>query len=148
MRFWDSSAIVPLAVEEAASALLSNLYRLDSTVLVWALTSTEVTSALCRRHREGALDRAQLQASEERLRRLREDWTEVQDLDPVRLRAERLLHVHSLTAADGLQLAAALIATEERPQGFSFVTLDDRLGEAAAREGFLIQGIPGSIPRP
>ena len=144
MRFWDSSAIVPLVVEEASSALLLSLYRSDTTVLVWALTSTEVTSALCRRHREGVLDLIQLQASEERLRRLREDWTETQDLDPVRQRAERLLHVHPLTAADSLQLAAALVATEERPQRFPFVTLDGQLSEAAAREGFRIAGLPSA----
>jgi len=146
MRFWDSSAIVPLVVDEDASPLLLSLYRSDSAVLVWALTPTEVTSALCRRYREGALDLIQLEASEDRLRRLREDWTETQDLDLVRQRAERLLHVHPLTAADGLQLAAALVATEERPQRFPFVTLDGRLGEAAAREGFRIVGLPGRNP--
>lgn len=144
MRFWDSSAIVPLVVEEAASVLLTKLYRSDSALLVWALTPTEVTSALCRRHREGFLDQAQFQAAEDRLRELREDWTEVQDLDLVRTRAERLLHVHPLAAAGGLQLAAALIVTEERPQRFPFVTLDERLGEAARREGFLVQGLSES----
>jgi predicted nucleic acid-binding protein len=142
VRFWDSSAIVPLVVSEASSSLLLNLYRADTTVLVWALTSTEVTSALCRRQREGVLDRIQLQAAEARLRRLREDWTETQDIDPVRQRAERLLHVHPLSAADSLQLAAALMATEERPQRLPFVTLDDRLGEAADREGFRVEGFP------
>jgi predicted nucleic acid-binding protein len=142
MRFWDSSAIVPLVVNEASSPLLQDLYHSDTSVLVWAFTSTEVISALCRRLREGALDLSQLQASEERLRKLQEDWTETQDLDPVRQRAERLLHVHPLTAADSLQLAAALVATEERPQRFPFVTLEGRLGESAAREGFRIKGLP------
>lgn len=140
MRFWDSSALLPLVVNETSSPLLLRLYRSDPTILVWALTSTEVTSAICRRRREGGLDRIQFQAAEERLRLLREDWTEIQDLDPVRRRAERLLHVHPLTAADSLQLAAALLATEERPQRFPFVTLDDRLLDAAAREGFRIEG--------
>lgn len=148
MRFWDSSAIVPLVVEEASSALLLGLYRADTTVLVWALTSTEVTSALCRRHREGALDLIDLEGAEARLRRLRGDWTEIQDLYSVRQRAERLLHVHSLSAADSLQLAAPLVATEERPQRFPFVTLDGRLGEAAAREGFRVEGLPGRSRSP
>jgi hypothetical protein len=31
---------------------------------------------------------------------------------------------------------AALLTSEENPQGFSFVTLDRRLGGAAEKEGF------------
>ena len=35
MRFWDSSAIVPLIVEEAASARMRDLYAGDRGMLVW-----------------------------------------------------------------------------------------------------------------
>lgn len=41
-----------------------------------------------------------------------------------------------LRAADALQLAAALAAAENNPSALSIVTLDDRLAEAAEREGF------------
>jgi hypothetical protein len=41
-----------------------------------------------------------------------------------------------LRAADALQLAAALIVCDERPESLSFVCLDDRLREAARKEGF------------
>ena len=58
--------------------------------------------------------------------------------DDLRRRAGRLLSVHPLRAADALQLAAALIWCEEQPHGEVFVTLDVRLGEAAAAEGFVI----------
>jgi hypothetical protein len=51
-------------------------------------------------------------------------------------RARRLLAVHPLRAADALHLAAALIACDERSDVLPFVTLDDRLAEAARREGF------------
>jgi hypothetical protein len=44
----------------------------------------------------------------------------------------------SLRAADALQLAAALIWCEEQPAGEVFVCLDDRLREAARREGFTL----------
>jgi hypothetical protein len=37
-----------------------------------------------------------------------------------------------------LQLAAALVWCEEQPHGEAFVTLDDRLREAATREGFSV----------
>ena len=48
----------------------------------------------------------------------------------------RLLLVHDLRAGDALQLAAALTAAEGQPIAMGFVTLDDRLGRAALREGF------------
>jgi len=51
------------------------------------------------------------------------------------------LEIHALSAADALQLAAALVAVAGRPQGFGFVTLDDRLAVAAASEGFLVKGL-------
>jgi uncharacterized protein len=47
-----------------------------------------------------------------------------------------LLSVHDLPAADALQLAAALVVTQERPQLLSFACLDGRLLSAARKEGF------------
>lgn len=58
--------------------------------------------------------------------------------DPVRARAKRLLSVHALRAADSLQLGAALTAVEDEPFGWGFVCLDERLSEAASREGFRV----------
>jgi len=46
------------------------------------------------------------------------------NLKRVRERARRLLESHTLRAADALQLAAALVASEEKPQDLPFVTLD------------------------
>jgi hypothetical protein len=46
--------------------------------------------------------------------------------------------VHPLRAADSLQLAAALVAAERDPASLTFVSLDERLSEAATREGFPI----------
>jgi hypothetical protein len=37
-----------------------------------------------------------------------------------------------------MQLGAALIAVGDRPTGHTFVCTDDRLREAAAREGFQV----------
>jgi predicted nucleic acid-binding protein len=60
----------------------------------------------------------------------------VPPVDEVRRRAGRLLSTHVLRAADALQLAAALIYSDENPQEEIFVCLDDRLREAASKEGF------------
>jgi hypothetical protein len=46
--------------------------------------------------------------------------------------------VHRLRAADALQIASATTAAQHRPGALTFVTLDDRLGSIARREGFLV----------
>ncbi len=56
--------------------------------------------------------------------------------EPIRSRADRLMGIHPLRAADAFQLAALLAASEERPPDLPFVTLDDRLADAARKEGF------------
>ena len=134
MKFWDSSAIVPLVVAEETSTVCTRL--LDEAPLVWALTSVEIVSALERRARADGLDDETLATARGRLAALRDGWTEVWDLATVRDRAERLLAVHPLRAADSLQLAAALVACEERPRGMGFICLDRGLCAAATREGF------------
>jgi predicted nucleic acid-binding protein len=50
----------------------------------------------------------------------------------------RFLRVHRLRAADALQLAAAFTAAERRPVSLRVVTLDERLADAARKEGFAL----------
>lgn len=138
MRFWDSSAIVPLVCAEPASARCRAWLRADPVVLVWALAATEVISALARKRREGALEARLLAAAKQRLATLERAWSEVSQYDAVRARARRLLELHPLRAADALHLAAALVAVEERPSMMEVVTFDGRLAEAAEKEGFAV----------
>jgi len=121
-------------------------YQQDSQVLVWALTSTEVLSALYRRFREGCLTARELSNCSQHVQRLREDWSEVDALELVKQRAERWLRVHSLRAADALQSGAALLATQEQPQGLDFVNDDQNLAAAAHKEGFSILSAPQASP--
>lgn len=138
MRFWDSSALVPLLVREAATPVVRQALKGDSEMLVWALSPAEVSGALWRRRRAGDLDEAGRAAAEAGLERLAELWTEVVDLTAVVRRTRRLLGVHPLRTADALQLAAALAACADQPELLEVVTLDDRLAEAARREGFAV----------
>jgi predicted nucleic acid-binding protein len=142
VRFWDSSAIVPLLAESAPSRHCRELLRADPVQVVWLLTATEVVSALCRLKREAWLDAETLGAAEKRLDRFGKRWTIVQDVDGAMERAERLLHEHVLTAADALQLAAALTWARDRPKGRAFVAQDDALVVAARGEGFDVV-VPG-----
>ncbi len=64
-------------------------------------------------------------------RRFARAWTEIQPNEVLHGTTERLLAVHSLTAADAFQLAAALQWCQRETQDMSFVTFDDRLRDAA-----------------
>lgn len=136
MKFWDSSAIVPLLVEESNTSALLDLYRADPIMLAFWGTEVECVSALARLEREGALSLKEVTQSLRRLSALRTSWQEIQPLQALKEIATRLLRVHPLRAADALQLAAAFVACENRPSSLEFVCLDDRLGAAAEREGF------------
>ncbi|HEV8613440.1 MAG TPA: type II toxin-antitoxin system VapC family toxin [Gemmatimonadales bacterium] len=140
MRFWDSSAIVSLLVHETASERMDELLEEDRAIVVWWGTMVESYSALARQRRDAALDAAGLQAATSRLRRLATAWLEVPAAEQVREQALRLLRVHALRASDALQLGAALIAAELRPDTLEFVTLDGRQAEGARREGFQLVG--------
>lgn len=136
MTFWDSSAIVPLVVAEAETDRCRSLLRGDPEVIVWFFTAVEVVSALTRRSRERSLTPQAFRVARKQLNLLQRAWSEVVSVEKVRDRSVRLLEIHSLRAADALQLAAALIVSEENPQDIGFLTLDQRLREAAMKEGF------------
>lgn len=136
MKFWDSSAIVPLLAEEQTTSSVLGLYREDPLVFVWWGTEVECVSALARLERQGSISPISLTAALQRLRALKFRWQEVQPVEELKETAKRLLRVHSLRAADSLQLAAAIAASEHRPSSVDFVCLDERLTAVAQREGF------------
>jgi hypothetical protein len=138
VRFWDTSALVPLILEEPASRACRRELRADSGMVVWILTRVEVVSAIRRLVRENALTAAEATTALRRLEERAVRWTEVEAVADARLRAERLLGVHPLRAADALQLGAALTFFSDVPRGRVFLTRDGELAAAAAREGFTV----------
>jgi predicted nucleic acid-binding protein len=141
MRFWDASALVPLVALEKETGACRTLLAEDTDIVVWFFTPVEVLSALSRRLREKSLKPSEFADAKENLAALESAWSEVISVEQVRDRARRLLESHPLRAADSLQLAAALLTSEENPQGLPFVTLDRRLGHAAKKEGFSVLGV-------
>lgn len=138
MRFWDTSALVPLLVDHETSPRASGWLAEDATIALWTLTPVEVVSALRRLVRENALEERAAQRAEVRLDELVGTCHVVVELDAVKLLARRLLRLHALRASDALQLAAALQWAEGHPDGRAVHTLDARLGLAAQREGFVV----------
>jgi len=138
MRYWDSSAILPLVVNESQSDSMLALIDRDPAIVTWWATHVECVSALARLERDKSLDARAMRAALTRLDALSRQWIEVPALDDVRTHATRLLRTHALRSADALQLAAAIIASNFEPAALTVVSLDTRLADAAEREGFSV----------
>jgi predicted nucleic acid-binding protein len=134
--FWDSSAIVPLCCQQPQTKAARQALRLYPRIVVSWATSVECKSALHRLERDRELTHQQAQQSLQILERHRQYWLEVAPLEELINMAERLLGLHSLRAADSLQLAAAMIWCNQHPRGRSFISGVEKLLEAADKEGF------------
>ena len=122
-------------IADRDSPLVRTWAQRDPSIVTWAFTRLELVSAVERRAREGAITPAQRRDALGRFAQLAHAWDEVADLLPVRRLAIQLLARHPLRAADSAQLAAALLAAESDPGSMTFVCLDERLAQAAEREG-------------
>ena len=140
VRFWDTSALVPLLVAEPATARAERWLREDAAVVVWTLTRVELLSALARRGRQEPGAARRLQGARRELLAAWDRWSDVPAVEVVRRHAERLVASHPLRAADALQLGAALAAAEDDPGALDFVTLDRQQALAAEHEGFRVLG--------
>lgn len=138
MRFWDTSAIMPLISREPLSDEMRRLLEEDTGMVVWWATRVECVSAISRRAREGLLGTKGEASARGLLDDLSGNWTEAQPTARLRALAEQALTAHPLRAADALQLASALIWCGGEPRGRSFLCLDERLRTAALRSGFVL----------
>lgn len=127
-----------MLLREPRTGDVTALLRSDKECWIWWATRTECLSAFHRRVRAGELDARQFAAARQRLLRFDAAAAIVVPSEAIRARAERLVGVHPLRSGDAFQLAALLAAAEDRPTDLPFVTLDDRLAEAARKEGFSV----------
>ena len=141
MKYWDTSAVVPMLVDEPSSGQMRTILAQDRDVAVWWATVVECVSAIGRRERAGTTERLGAREASENLAILAAGWSEIPPSEGVRDDACRLVRVHDLRAADAFQLAAARAASDDHPETLPFVTLDDRLALAASREGFPVLGL-------
>lgn len=136
MRFWDTSAILPIVVAESTSPQVDILLAEDERVIIWWGTAVECYSGMQRRLRDGSLTPDDYQIAIAQLDCVLDDAFEVHPTFQIRRSAQRLLTVHQLRGADALQLAAALSWAGTSVRGRGFVTFDTRLRVAAQLEGF------------
>jgi hypothetical protein len=137
VRFWDTSAVVPLLLEQGATAKVEELLSEDPEIVAWWGTAVECASAAARLRREERLTVEDEERVLELVSELRASWLEVLPSEEVRDRAFRMLRLHPLRAADALQLAAAVVWAGGT-DGAEFVTFDERLALAARLEGLRV----------
>jgi len=126
------------------SGVVANLLRQDAAMVVWWASRTECLAALKRKRRERVLDETGEQQAKARLRTIGRAWLEVKPVPRVRILADGYLEVHSLKAADALQLGSASRWLEDEATTTEFVCLDKTLRSAAKREGFVV--LPVTLP--
>ena len=133
--FWDTSAIVPLCLQQRNSSQAHQLIQ-QYGVAVWWATPVEARSALARELRNGVISAIEHRETILKLESIRQRWTEVYPDEALRMLAEDLPDRFPLRAADALQLAAAHAWTMHSPAGRPFISGDKRLLDAAEQLGF------------
>lgn len=138
MIFFDSSALLPLFIQEEHSGQMQAIAGDDPSIVVWWGSTIECFSAFARLRRERIINTDQEEEIRSRLLEVKRHWTEIQPGSDVKALAHQLLLIHPLTAADSLQLAAGLLWADKLPSGHQFISLDTKLSQAARKEGFII----------
>jgi predicted nucleic acid-binding protein len=131
VKYWDSSALVPLFVAEGRTAEMLALLEADPYVLVSFLTPTEVRSAIRRRSRYALPSHAGPLVLTDALA---SNWHVMTVYAEILKAAQTVVDIHGLRASDAIQLAGALVASPARK--IPFVTADEELKAAARAEGF------------
>ena len=133
--FWDASALVPLCVRQSMTPRAIALYKRYAAIVWWA-TPVEIASALARLARMKQLDSGDWTKARELAKNLADAWSLIQPSNALCSKAVQVVERYDLRAADSLQLAAALAWCEDAPPGHVFLTVDQKLREAARLSGF------------
>ena len=133
--FWDTSALVPLCVQQQPSPAVRQLLE-QHEIAVWWATPVEMRSAFERLLRMSQLSGPKHAAAGVWLEKLRRGWRELQPNEALRSQAETFLISYPLRAADALQLAAAWTWCSGKAQTCVFISGNAQLLEAARQVGF------------
>ncbi len=136
MKFWDTSALLPVFLDEASTPACRQHMADDPGVIVWEGTCVELLSVLARWQRHSRdMDDLWPGLRAEMIRQWR-TWLRVADWQRVSPHAQRIVTMHPLKAGDAMQLAAAIAAADGQPDQLPVVTRDHTLAKAAQLEGF------------
>lgn len=141
--FWDSSSLIPLCFEQKEFSPVARAFlREFPGIVVWWNSRLEIENGFQRLLRWKEMNEEVLEAAIHRLSMISQHWREIMPTEEVRGTALQIIKRHSLSTADALQLAAALVWCNQRPGRRPFVCFDRDLREAARRVGFQVYSYP------
>lgn len=132
VAYFDTSAIVPLIIEEAGSPVARRAWQEAERVVSARIAYAEAHAALAAAARLGRLDRSDLRPALRELLERYEELDLVEISDALVRRAGALAEEHALRSYDSIHLAAATLALNDE---LVFVAGDGGLCEAAKRLG-------------
>jgi uncharacterized protein len=135
IAYFDTSAIIPLIVEEPGSAVCERLWEEADRVVSVRLLYAEARAALAQAHRLGRLDSAQLRAAVTELEYLADDLDHVEVDEDLVQAAGQIAEDRAMRGYDAVHLAAALrLAADD----LVLVTGDRDLARAASEVGLTV----------
>jgi predicted nucleic acid-binding protein len=87
----------------------------------------------------GEIDEDEFRTGKQLALTIATNWVPIAPSAKIAAQACSLLELYPLSAADALQLAAALEWSEGKPEGKVFLSFDQRLREAARLAGFTVE---------
>ncbi|UUT35609.1 type II toxin-antitoxin system VapC family toxin [Microbacterium elymi] len=139
--YFDTSAFLPLVVQESGSTAASRLWGDADQVVSTRLILVEAAAAVGQAHRLGRLTEHEHDAVQEDVWRLATELTLIEVFSDLVDRAARLAVTHALRGYDAVHLASAtLIQARE----VLFASGDQRLLRAAHDAGFITADTGGT----
>ncbi len=136
--FWDASGLVLLCINQTDSSRSRKLARRFKRKIAWWGTSIEIESAFSRLLGEGKMSKEDLRKARAVWQKLERTLLIIQPDEVLREIAKSLPEKYGLRALDSLQLAAALRYCKEKSRDYVFICFDEKLAEAAEKDGFTI----------
>ena len=141
IAYFDTSALIPLLIDEPLSELAERLWRRASWVASARVSYVEARSGLARAYRMGRISPTELREAVEGLETLHRQLHQVEITADLAGRAGRLAEELALRAYDAIQLAAAASLDSD---DLVVVTGDQRLATAAQTLGLVSISDPGT----
>ncbi len=113
IAYFDTSALIPLLIEEPTSAAASQLWDGAGRVVSVRLLYPEARAALALARRMGRLSSRQLRSAVSGLDSLDRQLDHIELTEPLATRAGKLAEDYELRGYDAVHLAAAELVTDE-----------------------------------
>lgn len=135
IAYFDTSAVIPLIIEEPASTTCERLWNDAGRIVSVRLLYPEARAALAKARRMQRITSEQVDAASAELESILGQVDHIEITAELARTAGELAAAHGLRGYDAVHLAGALAATDEE---FVLVTGDTDLGNAATSLGIAV----------